>query len=270
MLDGIGSLATRELEAVSSALRAGRLTLPFTSLSLRRLLPESAATDVLALLTSMADRGMAAEHIAAAIDLVTHDRRARVDRDVEVALVTTGMGDPGGIVVDDPNGGRDTRVVVQELFAHALESVVVVGYAVHQGRQIFQTLADRMEVVPDPRVQLFMDVKRSRGDTTRESDLVARFAADFWAQQWPADRPRPEVFYYPASITLDVDQRPAMHAKCVIVDAQSVLVSSANFTAAAQQRNVEVGLLVRSATHAVQLQAQIHRLVAGGRFRPLS
>jgi len=37
-----------------------------------------------------------------------------------------------------------------------------------------------------------------------------------------------------------------LHAKCVIVDGAAVFVSSANFTEAAQQRNIEVGLLIRS------------------------
>jgi hypothetical protein len=43
-----------------------------------------------------------------------------------IDLVTTGP-EPGGIT------NRDTSVVVRELFAHAKESVLVVGYAVYQG-----------------------------------------------------------------------------------------------------------------------------------------
>lgn len=38
-----------------------------------------------------------------------------------------------------------------------------------------------------------------------------------------------------------------LHAKYIVVDNEYVFVSSANFTEAAQNRNVEVGLLVRSA-----------------------
>jgi phosphatidylserine/phosphatidylglycerophosphate/cardiolipin synthase-like enzyme len=270
MFDGIGGLSTSELQTVSSALRAGRLTVPFSSISLGRLLPEPAASDVLVFLTSMADRGMAVGYIASAIDLVVVDRLSRARQDVDITLVTTGMGDPGGVVVDAASGARDTRVVVQELFAHATISVLIVGYAVHQGRQIFQALADRMAVVPNLQVELFLDVKRSRGDTTRESDLVTRFAADFWSRQWPTDRPRPDVYYYLAAIALDAERRPAMHAKCIIVDAHTVFISSANFTSAAQQRNVEVGMLVRSVTHAVQLHSQFRRLAAVGRFERLA
>ena len=35
-----------------------------------------------------------------------------------------------------------------------------------------------------------------------------------------------------------------MHAKCVVADSRHVFVSSANFTEAAQERNVEIGLLL--------------------------
>jgi phosphatidylserine/phosphatidylglycerophosphate/cardiolipin synthase-like enzyme len=35
-----------------------------------------------------------------------------------------------------------------------------------------------------------------------------------------------------------------IHAKCVIADQRQALITSANFTEAAQKRNIEVGLLV--------------------------
>ena len=38
----------------------------------------------------------------------------------------------------------------------------------------------------------------------------------------------------------------SLHAKCIVVDGEHVFVSSANFTEAAQERNIEVGLLVQS------------------------
>jgi phosphatidylserine/phosphatidylglycerophosphate/cardiolipin synthase-like enzyme len=44
---------------------------------------------------------------------------------------------------------------------------------------------------------------------------------------------------------LSNDQADAT-AKCVVVDAEQVLVSSANFTKAGQERNIEVGLKIQS------------------------
>jgi phosphatidylserine/phosphatidylglycerophosphate/cardiolipin synthase-like enzyme len=63
---------------------------------------------------------------------------------------------------------------------------------------------------------------------------------------------------------LESEQRACLHAKCVIVDAHHVFVSSANFTEAAQQRNIEVGLLVRSLRLAKQLTDHFDTLVGSG------
>lgn len=38
----------------------------------------------------------------------------------------------------------------------------------------------------------------------------------------------------------------ALHAKCVVKDQRQVFVSSANFTEAGQNRNIEVGVLIDS------------------------
>jgi len=61
---------------------------------------------------------------------------------------------------------RDTSVVVRELFAGAEDSVLVAGYAVYQGQQVFRALADRMVQRPDLRVRMFLDVQRGPGDTS--------------------------------------------------------------------------------------------------------
>jgi phosphatidylserine/phosphatidylglycerophosphate/cardiolipin synthase-like enzyme len=42
-----------------------------------------------------------------------------------------------------------------------------------------------------------------------------------------------------------VSDRASLHAKCVIVDAKAAIITSANFTEAAQRKNIEVGMLVR-------------------------
>lgn len=54
------------------------------------------------------------------------------------------------------------------------------------------------------------------------------------------------MFYDPRSLELAAEKRACLHAKCVVVDRRAVFVSSANFTEAAQERNIEVGLLIRS------------------------
>jgi len=56
----------------------------------------------------------------------------------------------------------------------------------------------------------------------------------------------------------------SLHAKCLVVDNQQVFVSSANFTEAAQQRNVEIGLLLQSAVLGQRIRRFFDTLVDTG------
>ena len=59
----------------------------------------------------------------------------------------------------------------------------------------------------------------------------------------------------------------ALHAKCIAVDNELVFVSSAKFTEAAQNRNLEVGLLVRSVILSGRLSRFFETLVDRRFFR---
>jgi phosphatidylserine/phosphatidylglycerophosphate/cardiolipin synthase-like enzyme len=97
-----------------------------------------------------------------------------------------------------------------------------------------------------PTVRMFLNVKRPFGDTSTDTELIAAFAYRFRTEHWPSDRALPEIYFDPRSLALDSKQRAVLHAKCIIVDGRMSFVSSANFTHAAQERNIEVGVLVRS------------------------
>ena len=56
-----------------------------------------------------------------------------------------------------------------------------------------------------------------------------------------------------------------MHAKCVIIDGAEALVTSANFTEAAQERNIELGLLVDAQPVARRIEEHFMPLI-GSRF----
>jgi phosphatidylserine/phosphatidylglycerophosphate/cardiolipin synthase-like enzyme len=78
--------------------------------------------------------------------------------------------------------------------------------------------------------------------------IVRRFAERFRSREWPKDGRLPEVYFDPRSLATDPVKRASMHAKCIVIDGQIVFVSSANFTEAAQERNLEIDLLIRSST----------------------
>src|SRR5439155_23106298 len=101
-------------------------------------------------------------------------------------------------------------------------------------------------------VRMFLDVQRGHGDTSAASEILRRFAQRFRHREWPGSR-LPEVYYDPRSLDQEGTKRASLHAKCVVIDERVAFISSANFTEAAQVRNIEVGVLVRSTTLAQQL-----------------
>jgi phosphatidylserine/phosphatidylglycerophosphate/cardiolipin synthase-like enzyme len=114
---------------------------------------------------------------------------------------------------------------------------------------------------------MYFDIQRNPGDTSTPSELVARFAHSFRTHQWPIGKRLPEIFYDPRSLEFDRSKAAALHAKCVVVDRTELFVSSANFTEAAQHKNIEVGLLLRSPIITERLLSFLNQLVEAGLFQ---
>ncbi|MCY4224844.1 MAG: phospholipase D-like domain-containing protein [Bacteroidetes bacterium] len=53
----------------------------------------------------------------------------------------------------------------------------------------------------------------------------------------------------------------SMHAKCIVIDSKEALVTSANFTEAAQVRNIEFGLLVKSSAITTQIEEHFQGMI---------
>ncbi|MEO8367597.1 MAG: phospholipase D-like domain-containing protein, partial [Candidatus Solibacter sp.] len=103
--------------------------------------------------------------------------------------------------------------------------------------------------------------------TSTDGQLIAAFAHRFRTDHWPSDRALPEIYFDPRSLAVDAKRRAVLHAKCVVVDGRTAFVSSANFTEAAQERNIEVGVLVRSQVIAERLVAFFSALISTGAAR---
>ena len=84
--------------------------------------------------------------------------------------------------------------------------------------------------------------------------------------QWPKDKRQPEVYFDPRAVDLNSQKKACLHAKCIVVDRKDVFVSSANFTEAAQERNLEVGLLIHSPSLAERVVGHFESLVAEGKL----
>jgi phosphatidylserine/phosphatidylglycerophosphate/cardiolipin synthase-like enzyme len=65
------------------------------------------------------------------------------------------------------------------------------------------------------------------------------------------------------------EKRACLHARYIVVDGVKVFISSANFTEAAQLRNIEVGVLIESAATANQVSTFFTGLVNAGGVLPI-
>ena len=175
------------------------------------------------------------------------------------------------VVVSGPDvaaTARDTGVVIRQLFDNARKTVLAVGFAVHQGKSVFEALARRLDAEETLEAILCLDVRREPSDTSLDHAIVDRFARRFVDREWPGER-RPRVFYDPRSLSTADRSGSALHAKCVAIDGQKALVTSANFTEAAQHRNIELGLLVECPLVVGQIEAHFRSLIDMGILLPV-
>lgn len=247
------ALSDNDLTAMASAIRSGRLTCPPSQISLAQIIGASHAARATPALAAWAERGFTADQVAWTLELLLQSRRTLPKVEDHVDLVVTGPQNVGVVT-------RHTAAVVHELFSRAEQSVTVVGYAVHKGQRVFKALAERMAKVPTLRVRMLFDIQRGN-NLSAADELIAGFVHRLKTVEWPSAHPLPEVYYYPPSLALGGDSRSCLHAKCVIIDDQAAFVSSANFTEAAQERNIEVGVIIRSPTVAGYLARHFASLV---------
>jgi phosphatidylserine/phosphatidylglycerophosphate/cardiolipin synthase-like enzyme len=255
-------LTSSSLRALAAALRSGRLSPPYTAAALHVYCPCDDRAAIAGRMQQLDDEGLRPTHLALLLDTIDQTRAREAPEGKSVDLVWSGPAAKG-------LANRDTGSVVRELFNSANEEVLLVGFAVHQGREVFRALAERMDGQPTLRVRMFLDIQRQLGDTSPPPVLLSEFAHRFRTREWPGGRP-PEVFHDPRSLALDMVKRSSLHAKCVVVDRQVAFVTSANFTEAAQERNIEVGVLIRSCTLAEQLAEHFEVLAVQGVLLHLS
>jgi hypothetical protein len=253
------SLAPDELRALSAAFRAGRLTVPVSPLSVQRFIADGRTEQVSNELEVLAASGMSSDGIAACLELISRSFESRPALEDVVDLVTTGP-EAGGVA------NRSTAVVVGDLFRNANISVLIAGYAIHQGQKIFRALAEQMNQNPALDVRMFLDVPRQQGDSSSANNKIARFVHDFKTSHWPSETRFPCVYCSQRLIQGEKGRPGALHAKCVVVDGKQAFISSANFTEAGHNRNIEVGVLLNSPAIAERLERFFKALVDCGFF----
>jgi phosphatidylserine/phosphatidylglycerophosphate/cardiolipin synthase-like enzyme len=207
---------------------------------------------------------MTPRHIARVLELLAEERAAAQRTSDRVQLVCS----PPDL---DQVDARDTAVVVRDLLRDAKSSVLIVSFALDHGdkaRALFGELASRMDADPTLTVQLFANIHRVKGDERADAALVSEFKIRFKTQVWPGAR-MPELFYDPRSLVQGGPTRAVLHAKCIVADKRWTLVTSANFTEAAHERNIEAGVLLDDPALAARVTRQFEGLASRGSLRRL-
>lgn len=247
------------LKDLAEALDEGRLTSSLEAKTVGALVSSTMATDVKAELKAYLDLGFGQKPLAMLLRVIAAEREAQQRVRDRVSWVWSGPSD-----AKFPS--RDTSVVVQELFKRARRSVLLMTYAFDKGeksRRVFEVLADRMAESPELEVAFCANLQPLQEKAEKTEDAIARFKAQFIAEVWPWAK-LPPVYYDPRSLTQQGKDRASLHAKILVVDNEVALVTSANFTEAAHERNFEAGVLVGDPETVTELAEQVLRLIGSG------
>jgi len=244
----------QDLTRLADLLEAGLLTPPMSALSLRDHITAAKAAPVSQFIGELVARDMTSTQTALLLRAFAAGAQSAGASSSPVEVVVSGL--------DATDSARDTGVVVRQLFARARERVLAVGFAVHQGKTVLKTLAERLDDDGSLEATLCVDVHREHGNTTIDHDILRRFASQFVCNEWPGSR-LPRMYYDPRSLKPAGRTHSSMHAKCVVIDGCEAFVTSANFTQAAQERNVELGLLVTSRSVARRIEEHFMSLIRG-------
>ena len=255
------ALGHASLIGIADALENGRLGGPLTRSALAAHVPEDHIEAVLAAMVELEVDGMAPRHLARAVRLLAEERTAAQRMADRVQLVWS----PADL---DHVDARDTSVIVQELFRAASHSVLITTYALDGGSKaeaLFGELGQKMDANPALAVRLVANVQRPHHNQDSDAHLLRQFVRRLRDEVWPGQR-LPEVFYDPRSLAVDAVKKVAMHAKCIVVDSRRTLLTSANFTEAAQDRNIEAGVVVEDRQFAERVERQFALLVERGKL----
>ena len=145
---------------------------------------------------------------------------------------------------------RSTRSVLATLVANATESLVLVSFTSYDVAELTTALADAIDRGVE--VMLILETPDDPGGPL-VIDPAHPFApikdtASFY--RWPLEAR--EAFF---AVTA------RLHAKCVIADRSSVLITSANLTSAGINDNIELGILVEAGPLPATLHQHLELLI---------
>jgi phosphatidylserine/phosphatidylglycerophosphate/cardiolipin synthase-like enzyme len=249
-------LGSKGLKELADALQTGGLKYGFSEIALRPL-AGSLAADLQRALTDMLALGLAHNTLSAICRSMSFMAASRESEEQSSQLVLSGPTVPGTPVVD-------TRTTMSALLDEAVREIIVCSFVFRNAAQFFERLARRHDAQSDLRVVFVVDLTHLRaGAQKKPAELGLSFLAEFRKAHWPGIR-LPEIWHDARLFRKDAEEAGVMHAKVEVVDRKASLITSANFTEAGQERNIEAGILTRQARHAARLADYLEGLMASG------
>ena len=154
--------------------------------------------------------------------------------------------------VSSLQGFRTTAEAFRELISRATKTILIVSYAVSEVEFLRESL----------------DAALNRGVQVR---LVLEdfnvFTQESWRSKFHAfgekTLQRSEIYVWPISERRLNEGRVygSMHVKCLVVDGEAILMTSANWSGAAMQDNMELGLVVTDAEMAKSVSSHFEDLI---------
>lgn len=249
----LSAVSTSTLERLRDAIEARRVSTPITRAGL---LAHGIRHQLEALEDALS--GHSALACLSVIDVALAERAARARPDPE--LVWTGPERSNATA-------RDTAVVLRALFESAERQVILAGFSFEKGSSVLAPLYSAMQAHAMKNrsldVRFFVHVEQvQHAGVDGEAHARAAIAA-FRDDAWPFGDPAPRLYYDRRALTRGPPWS-SLHAKCVVVDGERALLSSANFSVRAQEHNIEAGVLLHDPVFASHLARQWLGLIDAG------
>jgi phosphatidylserine/phosphatidylglycerophosphate/cardiolipin synthase-like enzyme len=243
----LSGVATSTLERLRDAIATDRVTMPVTRAGL---LDHGIRNQLEALEGALS--GHTALACLSVLEVVLAERRSNARPAPE--LVWTGPERANATA-------RDTAVVLRALFERAQREVILAGYDFTKGSSLLEPLWIAMRD-RNVDVRFFIHIEQTGEPLSDPAAYGNEAVRAAMGEMWPFGDPRPRVYYDVRALA----PRPRfnMHAKCVVVDGECALITSANFTRRAHEQNTECGVLLEAPTFAHHLARQWLGLVDAG------
>lgn len=152
-------------------------------------------------------------------------------------------------------GFRTTSAAYTELMSKAKQSVLILTFSIGEVASLRTSLEAALRRDVDVRIVL-EDFDVFSQESRREK--IQNFGAEVVEHA--------QIFVWPVANRRNHEGRifGSMHVKCLVTDAEAMLITSANWSGAAMQDNMELGVVLRDRELPVRLISHFDRLITNG------